>query len=195
MQMTTSHGAIHRIAVYCGSSAGNDPAFLFEARTLGAAIAAAGFGVVYGGASCGLMGALADSALAAGAEVIGILPEVLVGKEIAHPRLTALELVPTMHERKARIAELADAFIALPGGYGTLDEMLEAVTWAQLRIHSKPCLLINSSGYWDGLMEFLDRAVEAGFVKLENRELLRAVASAADAIETIKLHLRPANFT
>ena len=166
-----------------------------EARSLGTAIAAAGFGVVYGGASAGLMGAVADAALAAGAEVIGVLPEVLVGKEIAHPGLTTLELVPTMHERKARISELADAFIALPGGYGTLDEMLEAVTWAQLRIHSKPCLLVNTSGYWDGLIEFLDRAVQAGFVRPENRGLLHAVSSTADAIETIAAHLRRARIS
>jgi uncharacterized protein (TIGR00730 family) len=195
MQMTTPYDSRRRIAVYCGSSPGNDPAFIAEAKSLGAAIAAAGFGVVYGGANGGLMGALADSALAAGAEVIGVLPEVLVGKEIAHPRLTALELVPSMHQRKARIAELADAFIALPGGYGTLDELLEAVTWAQLRIHSKPCLLVNTSGYWDGLIEFLDRAVEAGFVKLENRGLLRAVPRTEEAIENVKMHLCPADLT
>ena len=191
--MTSPDNSRHRIAVYCGSSSGNDPAFIAAARSLGAAIAAAGYGVVYGGASAGLMGALADAALAAGAEVIGVLPEVLVGKEIAHRGLTRLELVPTMHERKARIAELGDAFIALPGGYGTLDEMLEAVTWAQLRIHSKPCLLVNTSGYWDGLIEFLDRAVQAGFVMPENRGLLRAASSTTDAIETIAAHLRTAS--
>lgn len=191
--MTTAQQTRHRVAVYCGSSAGSDPAFTAEARALGAAIVAAGMGVVYGGASAGLMGALADAALAAGGEVIGVLPDVLVGKEIAHLGLTALELVGSMHERKARIAELADAFIALPGGYGTLDEMLEAVTWAQLRIHSKPCLLINTAGYWDGLVAFLDRAVNAGFVKPENRDLLRAVPSTADALNCIASHLRVSN--
>lgn len=188
--MPSPHNSRHRVAVYCGSSAGKDPAFLAEARSLGTAIAAAGMGLVYGGASAGLMGAVADAALASGGEVIGVLPDVLVGKEIAHIGLTALELVPTMHERKARISELADAFIALPGGYGTLDEMLEAVTWAQLRIHSKPCLLVNTAGYWNGLTEFLDRAVQAGFVKEENRGLLRAVPGAKDAIEYIAAHLR-----
>jgi uncharacterized protein (TIGR00730 family) len=188
--MSSPHAPQHRVAVYCGSSAGSNPAFLAEAHALGAAIAAAGMGVVYGGASAGLMGAIADAALAAGAEVIGVLPDVLAGKEIAHPRLTALEMVPSMHERKARIAELADAFIALPGGYGTLDEMLEAVTWAQLRIHSKPCLLINTAGYWDGLVALLDRAVDAGFVKPENRGLLRAVPSTAEAMQHIAHALR-----
>ena len=146
-------------------------------------------GLVYGGASVGLMGALADAALAADGEVIGVLPGVLAGKEIAHLGLTALEMVGSMHERKARMAELADAFIALPGGYGTLDEMLEAVTWAQLGIHSKPCLLINTAGYWDGLVDFLDGAVEAKFVRPENRGLLRAVAGTPDAIEYIAAHL------
>ena len=120
-----------------------NPAFRAEATALGTAIAAAGLGLVYGGANVGLMGAVADAALAAGAEVIGVLPEVLAGKEIAHIGLTALEMVPTMHERKARMAELADAFLVLPGGYGTLDELMEAVTWAQLGLHAKPCILIN----------------------------------------------------
>jgi uncharacterized protein (TIGR00730 family) len=188
--MTTQVKPAHRVAVYCGSSAGSDPAYIAEARALGTAIAAAGMGLVYGGASAGLMGEVANAALAAGGEVIGILPDVLAGKEFAHPGLTSLELVATMHERKARISELADVFVALPGGYGTLDEMLEAVTWAQLRIHSKPCLLINTAGYWDGLIEFLDRAVEAGFVKPENRELLRAIPATREAMECIAAHLR-----
>ena len=126
------------------------------------AIAAAGLGLVYGGASVGLMGAVADAALAGGAEVIGVLPEVLSGSEIAHRGLTRLEIVQTMHERKARMVKLADAFLMLPGGYGTLDEMMEIVTWKQLRLHSKPCILINTAGYWDGLLEFLDRAVDGG---------------------------------
>ena len=143
-----------RIAVYCGSAGGNDPAFLAEATALGNAIAAAGYGLVYGGASVGLMGAVANAALSAGAEVIGVLPEILSGKEIAHPALTALELVPTMHDRKARMVELADAFLILPGGYGTLDELMEIVTWAQLGLHNKPCILINTAGYWNGLLSF-----------------------------------------
>jgi hypothetical protein len=187
--MTAPQKCTHRIAVYCGSSAGGDAAYMAEARALGTAIAEAGMGVVYGGASVGLMGALADAALSAGGEVIGVLPGVLAGKEIAHMGLTALEMAGSMHERKARIAELADAFIALPGGYGTLDEMLEAVTWAQLGIHSKPCLLINTAGYWDGLVDFLDRAVKEGFVKLENRGLLRAVRGTPDAMDCITAHL------
>lgn len=152
---------------------------------LGQAIAAAGMGLVYGGASVGLMGAVANAALEAGAEVIGILPEVLSGREIAHHNLTKLELVPTMHERKMRMHGLADAFIALPGGYGTLDEMIEAVTWAQLAIHAKPCVLINTLDYWNGLLAFLDTAVNAGFLKPANRALLRVAANSAEAIALV----------
>jgi uncharacterized protein (TIGR00730 family) len=176
---------LRRVAVYCGSANGNAPAFLAEARALGASIAAVGLGLVYGGASAGLMGAVADAALAGGAEVIGVLPDVLARKEIAHDGLTRLELVSTMHERKARMAELADAFLILPGGYGTLEELLEVVTWAQLRLHSKPCILINTAGYWDGLLTFLDTAVAAGFLKRKNRELLRVAASAEEAVEMV----------
>jgi hypothetical protein len=170
------------VAVYCGSANGSNPAFVAEAQALGASIAAAGLGMVYGGANVGLMGAVADAALAGGAKVIGVLPEVLVGREIAHAGLTALELVSTMHERKARMAELADAFLVLPGGYGTLDELLEAVTWAQLRLHSKPCILINTAGYWDKLLTFLDSTVTAGFLKQKNRNLLRVAANASEAV-------------
>jgi hypothetical protein len=170
------------VAVYCGSANGSNPAFVAEAQALGASIAAAGLGMVYGGACVGLMGAVADAALADGAEVIGVLPEVLVSREIAHEGLTALELVSTMHERKARMAALADAFLVLPGGYGTLDELLEAVTWAQLRLHSKPCILINTAGYWDKLLAFLDSTVAAGFLKQKNRNLLLVAANASEAV-------------
>jgi hypothetical protein len=180
--MTSSSNPARRVAVYCGSASGNDPAYLAEARALGAAIAAAGLGLVYGGATVGLMGAVADAALAGGAEVIGVLPDVLAGKEIAHSGLTRLELVSTMHERKARMAELADAFLILPGGYGTLEELLEVVTWAQLRLHSKPCILINTAGYWDGVLAFLDTAVAAGFLKKQNRELMQVAANAGAAV-------------
>jgi uncharacterized protein (TIGR00730 family) len=136
--------------------------------------------MVYGGANVGLMGAAADAALAGGAEVIGVLPQFLSGREIAHTGLTRLETVATMHHRKARMVTLADAFLILPGGYGTLDELFEIITWSQLRIHAKPCILINTEGYWDGLLAFLDHAVEAGFLKAENRRLLQ-LASNADA--------------
>ncbi len=183
--MSESAGNIRRVAVYCGSASGTDPIYMEEARALGAAIAAAGIGVVYGGASVGLMGAVADAALEGGAEVIGVLPEVLAGSEIAHTGLTRLEQVPTMHARKARMVKLADAFLILPGGYGTLDEMMEIVTWAQLKIHAKPCVLINTTGYWNGLLDFLDTAVLEGFLKAQNRALLRVAGNAAEALEML----------
>jgi hypothetical protein len=174
-----------RVAVYCGSANGNHPAFLAEAQAMGRAIAEAGMGVVYGGANVGLMGAVADAALAAGGEVIGVLPEVLAGREIAHTGLTRLESVSTMHQRKARMVALADAFLILPGGYGTLDEMLEIVTWSQLRIHAKPCILINTLGYWNGFLEFLDSIVMTGFLKPENRALLLVTATAEEAVTAV----------
>jgi uncharacterized protein (TIGR00730 family) len=170
------------VAVYCGSADGNDTVYLAEARALGNAIAAAHMGLVYGGANVGLMGAVADAALDGGAEVIGVLPEVLAGREIAHTGLTRLETVATMHQRKARMVALADAFLTLPGGYGTLDETLEIITWSQLRLHDKPCILINTAGYWDGLLEFLDSTVAAGFLKPENRALLLVARNAAEAL-------------
>ena len=174
-----------RVAVYCGSANGTNPKYLAEARALGTAIAAAGLGMVYGGANAGLMGATADAALAGGAEVIGILPEILSGSEIAHTGLTQLEVVKTMHARKARMVHLADTFLILPGGYGTLDELMEIITWKQLRLHTKPCILINTENYWDGLLDFLDTTVAAGFLKAENRRLLQVAANAQQAIELV----------
>ena len=180
--MTAAGGRARRVAVYCGSADGTNPEFLAEARVLGTKIAGAGLGLVYGGASVGLMGAVADAALAGGAEVIGVLPEVLAGSEIAHGGLTRLEVVKTMHARKAQMAHLADAFLILPGGYGTLDELMEIVTWKQLRLHTKPCVLINTANYWNGLLEFLDTAVEAGFLRAENRGLLQVAHNAEEAV-------------
>jgi uncharacterized protein (TIGR00730 family) len=176
---------LRRVAVFCGSAFGNNPAFRAEAAALGTGIAAAGLGLVYGGACRGLMGAVADAALAGGAEVIGVLPDVLKGREIAHNGLTSLELVPTMHERKARIHELADAILTLPGGFGTLDELLEAVTWAQIGLHAKPCILVNTAGYWNGLLAFLDTAVASGFIEMKNKSLLRVAPDAAGALQMV----------
>ncbi len=181
--MSQTGRVVRRVAVYCGSADGNNPAFLADAKALGSAIAAAGLEMVYGGARVGLMGAVADAALAGGAEVIGVLPSVLAGSELAHHGLTRLEIVETMHQRKARMVALADAFLILPGGYGTLDELLEIVTWAQLKLHAKPCVLVNTAGYWDGLLGFLDTAVAAGFLKQRNRELLLVAETASDAVE------------
>jgi len=179
---------MRRIAVYCGSADGNHPAYRAEAVALGTAIAKAGLGVVYGGANVGLMGAVADAALAASGEVIGVLPKVLAGREIAHRGLSRLETVETMHERKARMVHLADAFLILPGGYGTLDELLEIITWSQLRLHAKQCILINTLGYWDGLLAFLDSTVEEGFLKPENRALLLVAQDARAAVEMVIAH-------
>lgn len=134
------------------------------------------------------MGAVADAALAAGGEAIGILPDALKGREIAHNSLTSLEIVATMHERKARIHELSDAILALPGGYGTLDELLEAITWAQIGLHAKPCILINTSNYWNGLLTFLDTAVDSGFIEAKNRKLVRVAANAAEALAMVMNH-------
>jgi len=183
--MTQSSKTIRRVAVFCGSAFGNDPAFRAEATALGEAIARAGLVLVYGGACRGLMGAVADAALANAGEVVGVLPDALKGREIAHAGLTSLELVPTMHERKARMHELSDAFIVLPGGYGTLEELLEAITWAQIGLHAKPCILINTAGYWNGLLAFLNTAVASGFIERRNMGLFRIVESAEDALLTL----------
>jgi uncharacterized protein (TIGR00730 family) len=183
--MVPTQNPLRRVAVYCGSTDGNLPIYLAEARALGTQLASAGLGLVYGGARAGLMGAVADAALAGGAEVIGVLPDVLSGKEIAHTGLTRLELVSTMHERKSRMAELADAFLILPGGFGTLEELLEVVTWAQLKLHSKPVIAINTAGYWNGLLAFLDTAVSAEFLKPRNRSLLRVAAHAGQAVAMV----------
>ncbi len=163
---------IKRICVYCGSNSGANPAYHAAARRLGETLAERGIGLVYGGASVGLMGVVADAALARGGEVIGVLPEVLKRKEVAHPGLSALHIVGSMHERKALMAELSDAFIALPGGLGTLEELFEILTWALLGLHRKPCGLLNIEGYYDGLAAFLERAVSDGFVRRKHRELL-----------------------
>jgi uncharacterized protein (TIGR00730 family) len=177
-----------RICLFCGSSVGTNPTYLAEAKLLGQQIADGGWGLVYGGTRVGLMGATADAALAGGAEVIGVLPKALQDREIAHSGLTKLHLVGSMHERKALMASLADAFIALPGGYGTLDEFFEILTWAQLNIHSKPCVLVNTDGYYDFLLRFLDQTVTAGFVKAANLRLLQVARNAAEALQWLGQH-------
>jgi len=166
---------VKSICVYCASSSGIDPSYRLVAEALGRDVGSRGWAVVYGGAHVGLMGLVADSCLAAGGQVFGIIPRSLKEREIAHLGLTRLEIVDSMHERKARMTELADAFVALPGALGTLDELCEALTWAQLGIHHKPVYVLNVNGYWTGFLEFLDRAVREGFLKLENRTLVQAV--------------------
>ena len=163
---------LRRVCVFTGSRLGADPAYAAAAEELARAAGAAGLGLVYGGASVGLMGVLADAALDAGLEVTGVIPQALVGREIAHPRLRDLRVVGSMHERKALMAELSDAFVALPGGAGTLEELFEVYTWSQLGLHAKPCALLNVRGYYDGLAGFLDHAVSEGFLRPEHRETL-----------------------
>lgn len=173
------------ICLFCGSSVGANPKYLAEAKLLGQQMAGGGWGLVYGGTSIGLMGATANAALSGRAEVIGVLPQALQDREIAHRGLTKLHMVGSMHERKALMESLSDAFIALPGGYGTLDEFFEIVTWAQLNIHSKPCVLINTDGYYDFLLRFLDHAVREEFVRPGNLGLVHVARSSAEALQWI----------
>lgn len=161
-----------RVCVFCGSSSGVRPEYEDAARGLGSALARRGIGVVYGGASVGLMGVVADAALAAGGEVIGVIPQALVDREVAHPRLSELHVVASMHERKAVMADLADAFVALPGGMGTLEELFEVFTWRQLGIHDKPIALLDVLGYWAGLAAFLEHAEAEGFLRAGHRRKL-----------------------
>ncbi len=163
---------MRRVCVFCGSSLGSNPAYADAARRLGEALARRGLGLVYGGGSVGLMGVVADAALAAGGEVVGVIPGALERRELAHRRLTRLHVVGSMHERKARMAELSDAFVALPGGLGTLEELAEVLTWAQLGLHRKPCALLDAGGYWRPLTAFLDHAVAERFVRPEHRAML-----------------------
>jgi uncharacterized protein (TIGR00730 family) len=178
------------IAVFCASAPGSKPEYLAAARELGRMIAERNCGLVYGGATVGLMGALADAALAAGGQVVGVIPDVIIDLEIGHRGLTELHVVSTMHERKALMASRADAFVALPGGYGTLDEFIEIVTWAQLRIHAKPFALVNVGGYYDPLLAFLDSAVEQRFIKPENRGLVQEARDASEALEIVEREWR-----
>lgn len=161
---------IHRICVFCGSRSGSRPEYVAAAKRLGRALAERRIELVYGGASVGTMGILADAALAAGGEVIGVIPESMVVKELAHEKLSELHMVDSMHQRKALMAELSDGFIAMPGGSGTLDEFFEIFTWAQLGYHHKPQVLVNIHGYYDSLLVFLEHAVTEGFLSAEHRD-------------------------
>jgi uncharacterized protein (TIGR00730 family) len=175
-----------RICVFAGSADGTLPAYIDAACALGRHLAESGIGVVYGGASIGLMGRLADAALAAGGEVIGVLPHGLSDREIAHAGLTELRLVATMHERKALMADLADAFIALPGGLGTLEELFEIATWAQLGLHAKPVGLLDVAGYYAPLTGFLEHAVAHGFIKAEQRARIRSAPDVATLLTALR---------
>ncbi len=165
---------MRRLCVFCGSNVGVREAYAASARLLGAALARRGTGLVYGGGSVGLMGVLADAALAAGGEVIGVIPRALATREIAHHGLSELRVVGSMHERKALMAELADGFVALPGGLGTLEELLEVVTWAQLGLHAKPIALLNVAGYFDRLLALVDHGIAERFIHPGHRALVLA---------------------
>jgi uncharacterized protein (TIGR00730 family) len=166
--------AARRICVFCGSSKGSRPSYALAARDFGERLVAHGFGLVYGGGNIGLMGEIADAVLDRGGEVIGVIPRSLVVREVGHRNLSELVVVRTMHERKAKMVELSDGFVALPGGFGTFDEFCEVLTWSQLGIHDKPCALLDVDGYFEPLLALFDRAVDEGFVRREYRELVVA---------------------
>lgn len=183
---------IKRICVYCGSSAGRRPEYAAAASALGQELARRGIGLVYGGASVGLMAVIADAVLAAGGEAIGVIPNALVTKEVAHHGLTELITVTSMHERKARMAELSDGFIALPGGLGTLEELFEMLTWGQLGFHSKPCGLLNTGGFFDGLLAFLDHAAEQQFLRERHRHMLITADHPSQLLDSLLSYEAPA---
>lgn len=175
-----------RLTVFCGSSPGNDPSYLHECEKLAALLVSKGIELVYGGGNVGLMGHIADSVLSGGGKVIGVIPERLVAKEVAHPGLTELIVVKSMHERKAKMAELSDGFIALPGGIGTLEEIMEVFTWTQLGYHSKPCGLLNVNGFYDQLNAFLENMVNSKFLKKEHKAMLLVSNDAGEMIRQME---------
>jgi uncharacterized protein (TIGR00730 family) len=170
-----------RICLFCASSTGNDARYADAARRIGTSLAQRGVGLVYGGGKVGLMGIAADAALAAGGEVVGVIPRGLETAEIAHRGLTALHVTGSMHERKQLMHDLSDGFVTLPGGFGTMDEMFEALTWRQIGVHDKPVGLLNVAGFYDGLIGFMDAQVEGGLLRAEHRAMLR-VSSDSDAL-------------
>jgi len=174
-----------RVCVFCGANAGLRSEYRIAAQTLAGALARRGLGLVYGGGNVGLMGALADAMLEAGGKVIGVIPQALVAKEVAHRGVTELHIVDTMHQRKAMMNELSDAFIALPGGFGTLEEFFEILTWSQLGIHGKPSGLLNVSGYYDSLLVMLDHAVVERFLRPAHRELVISDADADSLLQRL----------
>ena len=180
-----------RLAVYCGSATPADTRYVAGAADVGRALAARGIGVVYGGGRLGLMGAVADAALTAGGEVVGVIPRALVDAEVAHRGLTALHVVDTMHQRKQAFTDLADGFVTLPGGTGTMDELWEAMSWAQLGYHAKPVGLLNALGFYDGLLAFVGTMATTGFLRPQHRDILIAADTIGDLLARMAAH-RPA---
>ena len=177
--------ALRNLAVFCASASGTNPHFAEAATVLGHALATHGIGLIYGGASVGLMAAVADSTLAGGGAVVGVIPEVLVDKEVSHRGLTELHVVDTMHTRKALMGDRADAFLILPGGLGTMEEMFEVLAWQTLGLHNKPILLLNLDGFYDSLLTFLDHAVEQGILRPASRAILLVATTVADALRQL----------
>lgn len=176
---------VKRLAVYCGSAAGTDPLFADATRATAAAMVNNGVDLVYGGGRLGLMGLVADSMLELGGKVYGVIPSALVDLEVAHTGVTELYHVPNMHERKAKMTDLADAFIALPGGIGTFDELFEAWSWNALGYHAKPFCLLNVAGFWDGMIQFIDHATESGFLSASRRKQLLVATTPEEALELL----------
>ncbi len=181
-----------RICVFCGSNIGVNSLYRHAAEHLGRLLVQRGHGLVYGGGSVGLMGVIADAVLAAGGEVIGVIPEALATKELAHANVTVMHVVPGMHARKACMAELSDAFIAMPGGFGTFEELFEVITWAQLGLHHKPIGLLNVAGYFDTLVAFVDQAIAEGFIKPEHRQLIVVADQPEALLDALAHHRMPA---
>ena len=184
--------AVARVCLFCGANVGARASYAGAARTLGAILAREGLALVYGGGSVGLMNEAAEAALAGGGRVVGVITEELMAREVGHAGLTEMHVVTTMHERKALMASLADAFVALPGGFGTFDELCEMLTWDQLGIHDKPVVVVNVDGFFDGFLAQLDRAVADRLLKPENRAMLSVVAEVADALPAARRWRPPA---
>lgn len=183
---------MNRVCLFAGSKLGLRPEYRTAAEALGRTLADRHIGLVYGGAKVGLMGAVADAVLARGGSVVGVIPEALVAREVAHTALDDLRIVPTMHTRKALMADMADAFVALPGGWGTLDELFEILTWAQLGLHRKPVGLLNVRGYFDPLLLLLGHTMDEGFVSREARQFLTVASTAGELLDQLNEHVPPA---
>jgi uncharacterized protein (TIGR00730 family) len=179
--------SIRNVAVFCASADGVRPEYRAEAERLGTALAERGVGLIYGGARVGLMQAVADATLAAGGKVVGVIPEVLVDLEVAHHGLTELHVTSTMHTRKALMGERADAFVVLPGGYGTFEELFEVLAWQTLKLHQKPILLLNTLGFYDPMLAFLDHCVAQGMLKARNRAILHAAGTVEEVLTVLQL--------
>jgi uncharacterized protein (TIGR00730 family) len=186
---------MNAVCVFCGSRDGDGPAYVAAARATGAAIARRGWRLVYGGGHVGLMGALADAALAEGGEVIGVMPRALLTREIAHPGITRIHLVTSMHRRKALMSSLSDGFLTLPGGYGTLEEFFETLTWAQLGLHTKPCALLDVAGFWDGLLAMIQTQVRTGFVPAEHLRLVLSGSDPDELLDRMAAYVPPGSIT